>query len=97
MYAVITQAKLTPGRIDDVREIFRRTNGPLVAHQEDWVSAIFTANREDDTVTIVARWKKPESFRAFAKSEAYAKTMAEFAPYFRGPARVEINEILVDI
>ncbi len=97
MHAVITHARLTPGRIDDVREIFRRTNPGLVADQKDWVSAIFTANRNDDTVTVVARWKNPDSYEALAATDKFKQAMAEFAPYFRSPPTVEVNEILVDM
>lgn len=97
MYAVITHARLKPGRIDDVREIFRRTNQALVADQEDWVGAIFTANRRDDEVTVVARWKSADSYRAFAAGQAYRQAMAEFERYFAHPPTVDVNEILVEI
>ncbi|MGI9648201.1 MAG: antibiotic biosynthesis monooxygenase family protein [Acidimicrobiia bacterium] len=97
MYAVITTVGLKPDRIDDVREVFRRTNPGLVAGQEDWVSAVFTANRKDDTITVIARWKSPDSYRAFAASDEYKSAMGELARYFRGKPNVEINEILVDM
>ena len=97
MYAVITQVRLKPGRIDDVREIFRRSNPLLVAEEEDWVGVIFTANRTDDTVTMVAKWKNPDSYRKYAATDAYKKAMEEFAQYFRQPPTIEINEILVEM
>ncbi len=97
MYAVITHARLKPGRIDDVREIFRRSNPLLVADEEDWVGVIFTANRKADTVTVVAKWKNPESYREYAATETYQTAMEEFARYFREPPTIEVNEILVDM
>ncbi len=97
MYAVITHVRLKPGRIDDVREIFRRTNEALFADQDDWVGAIFTANRRDEEVTMVSRWKSTDSYRLFAKGEAYKAMMAELERYFAHPPSVDINEILVEI
>ena len=97
MYAVITQVRLKPGRIDDVREIFRRKNPLLVADEEDWLGVIFTANRKDDTVTMVAKWKNPDSYRSYAATEEYKTAMEEFARFFRESPRVEINEILVEM
>ena len=97
MYAVSTTGGLQPDRIDDVREIFRRTNPGLVASQEDWVSAVFAASRENDTITVIARWKSAESYQEFADSEEYRSSMGELAIYFRGKPSVEINEILVDV
>ena len=97
MYAVITQVRLKPGRIDDVREIFRRSNPLLVADEEDWVGVIFTANRKDDTVTMVAKWKNPDSYRKYAATEEYKTAMEEFARYFREAPKIEVNEILVDM
>lgn len=97
MHAVITHVRLKPGRIDDVREIFRRSNPLLVADEEDWVGVIFTANRQDDTVTMVAKWKNPDSYRTYAATEQYKTAMAEFAQYFREPPKIEINEILVEM
>lgn len=97
MYAVITTVGLKPDRIDDVREMFRRTNPGLVAGHEDWVSAVFTANREKDTITVIARWKSAEAYKEFAAGDEYRSTMGEFARYFRGTPSVEINEILVDM
>ena len=97
MHAVITHVRLKPGRIDDVREIFRRSNPLLVAEEEDWVGVIFTANRKDDTVTIVAKWKNPDSYHKYAAREEYKTAMEEFARYFREPPTIEVNEILVDM
>ena len=97
MYAVITTVGLKPDRIDDVREIFRRTNPGLVADQEDWESTVFTANRRHDTITVIARWKSAESYQQFAATEAYKSAMAEVARYFRGKPNVEVNEILVEV
>ena len=97
MYAVITNVRLKPGRIDDVREIFRRTNEALFADQDDWVDAIFTANRRDDEVTVIARWKSVDSYRAFTAGDPYKAAMAKFEPYFAHPPTVDVNEILVEI
>ncbi|MDH3539171.1 MAG: antibiotic biosynthesis monooxygenase [Acidimicrobiia bacterium] len=97
MHAVITHVRLKPGRIDDVREIFRRSNPLLVAEEEDWVGVIFTANRKDDTVTVVAKWKNPDSYRKHAATEAYQTAMQEFARFFREPPTIEVNEILVEM
>ena len=97
MYAVITSIRLKPDRIDDVREVYRRTTPDLVASQEDWVSAIFTANRPQDTITVVARWTNAESYERFKASEEYSEVMGELARYFAHPPTVEINEILVEL
>lgn len=97
MYAVITSVRLKPDRIDDVRELFRRTNPGLVAGQEDWESAVFTANREKDTITVIARWRSAEAYEQFRASDEYTKTMEGFTRYFAHPPTVEVNEILVDM
>ncbi|NNF10118.1 MAG: antibiotic biosynthesis monooxygenase, partial [Acidimicrobiia bacterium] len=97
MFAVITHVRLKPGRIDDVRERFRRTTPPLVAEQEDWVSVTFAANRRDDEVTIIARWKNADSYRAFAAGDAYKAAMAELSQYFGHPPTIDVNEILVEL
>ncbi len=97
MYAVITSVRLKPDRIDDVREVYRRTTPDLVADQEDWVSAVFSANRKDDTVTVIARWKNAESYEQFRASDKYKEAMAGLARYFAHPPTVEINEILVEL
>ena len=97
MYAVITNVRLKAGRIDDIRELFRRRNEALFADQSDWVSTIFTANRRNDEVTIVSRWSNADSYRTFAGGEAYKAMMTEFEPYFAHPPTVDVNEILVEI
>jgi heme-degrading monooxygenase HmoA len=97
MYAVITTVGLQPDRIDDVREVYRRTNPDLVASQEDWVSAVFAADRKNDTITVIARWKSAESYKEFADGQEYRSAMGELARYFRGKPSVEINEILVEV
>ena len=97
MFAVITHVRLKPGRIDDVREVYRRTNPPLVAEQEDWVSATFTANRRDDEITVIARWKNADSYRTFAAGDAYKAAMAQLSEYFAHPPTIDVNEILVEL
>ncbi|NNC93781.1 MAG: hypothetical protein HKN80_14960, partial [Acidimicrobiia bacterium] len=79
------------------REVYRRTTPDLVAGQEDWVSAIFTANRDKDTITVVARWTNAESYERFKASDEYVEVMAGLARYFAHPPTVEVNEILVEL
>ena len=97
MYAVITHVRLKAGRIDDIREVFRRRNEALFAGQDDWVSTIFTANRRDEEVTIVSRWTNKDSYHRFAAGQEYGAMMADLEPYFAHRPTVDVNEILVEI
>ena len=56
MYLVMTTVKVKSGKVDEVRDLFERTNPDLVKDQTDWVEAKFTANREEDQVTVLAFW-----------------------------------------
>ena len=97
MYAVITTVEVQPGSIDDLAALFDETNRDLVAGHDDWLGAWFTANRETDTVTVVARWTDPSSYQRLRESPEFAATMGRFAERFAGPPNVSVNEVLVEM
>jgi heme-degrading monooxygenase HmoA len=95
MFVVMTTVQLKPGTIDTVVQLFAVSNPALVASQEDWIEAKFTANREENRVTVLAFWRDADSYRAFRAGGEYTQVMSQFAPHFAGPPQVEINEVLL--
>jgi quinol monooxygenase YgiN len=68
-----------------------------VARHDDWLGAWFTANRDLDQVTVVARWNDPASYQRLRESAEFQETMARFATRFTGPPVITVNEILVEM
>ena len=97
MFIVMTTVEVKPGSIDELAELFDSTNRELVAGHDDWVSAEFTADREANTVTVLARWRDATSYDALRSSPEFGATMAQFAPHFVGPPTVQVNEVLVQM
>lgn len=97
MYVAITTVEVKPGSIPTVRDLFERTNPPLVAEQAEWREAKFTANFERNSVTVLAFWDSAEAYRTFSESDAFREVMSEFAPHFAGSPRVSVNEVLFEM
>ena len=97
VYAVLTTVQVLRDSIDSLANLFDETNRPLVAGHEDWLGAWFTANRDTDEVTVVARWRSADSYQALRNSPEFQATMAEFAKAFTSPPKVSVNEILVEM
>ncbi len=97
MFVVITKVQLKPGKVDDVRELFEKTNPALVEGQKDWIKALFTANRNANQVTVLAFWRRAESYQTFSANLKFQQVMSQFAPYFTGPPEITINEILFEM
>ncbi len=97
MFAVITRVKVQPESIDQLAALFDETNRALVAEHDDWKGAWFTANREANEITVIARWSNPESYAKLRNSEAFSDVMARFAEKFAGPPEVTVNELLVEM
>lgn len=49
------------------------------------------------TVTVIARWRNPESYERLRATDAFRETMSQFAAKFTGAPSVAINEILVEM
>ena len=97
MFVVITKVQLKPGKIDEVRDLFAKTNPALVAGQSDWIEAKFTANRAENQVTVMAFWRNADSYKTFSSSAQFGQVMSQFAPFFAGQPQVTINEILFEM
>jgi len=97
MYAVMTRVQVEEGSIDELAELFDATNRELVADHDDWLGAWFTADRAAGEVTVIARWRKADSYERLRNSSEFQSTMAQFARRFVGPPTVSVNEILVEM
>jgi len=97
MYAVMTRVQVEEGSIDELAELFDATNRELVADHDDWLGAWFTADRAAGQVTVIARWRKADSYERLRNSSEFQSTMAQFARRFVGPPTVSVNEILVEM
>jgi heme-degrading monooxygenase HmoA len=97
MYVIVTTVKVEEGSIDELAQLFDRSNRGLVAGHEDWLGAWFTANRETSEVTVIARWRDARSYERLRNSPEFGSIMAEFGQHFVGPPSVSINELLVDM
>ena len=97
MYVVMTTVQVAAGSVDTLAKLFDETNRELVAGHDDWVAASFTANRETNTVTVLAHWENPASYLTLRSSPDFQTTMARFAEHFVSPPTVSINEVLVDM
>lgn len=97
MHVVITRVRVVPGSIDELAQLFDETNRELVAGHPDWLGAWFTANRETNEVTVIARWANPSSYGHLRESEDFQQIMSRFASRFAGPPDVSINELLVEM
>ena len=97
MYVVMTRVQVEEDSIDELAELFDATNRELVADHKDWLGAWFTADRAADEVTVIARWRKAESYERLRDSPEFQSTMAQFARRFVGPPTVSVNEILVEM
>lgn len=96
-FAVMTRVKVQPGSIDELAALFDATNRQLVADHSDWLAAWFTANRENDEVTVIAHWRDADSYDRLRNSPEFGATMAQFSASFTAPPEVTINEILVEM
>lgn len=96
-YAVVTKVQVKPGAIDGLAELFDQTNRELVAAHPDWLGAWFTADRETNVVTVIARWTAAESYARLRNSDEFQTVMGRFAEQFAGPPEVSVNEILVEM
>jgi heme-degrading monooxygenase HmoA len=97
VFAVITTVRVRPGSVDKLAVLFDETNRQLVEGHDDWLGAWFTANRADDRVTVIARWRDADAYAELRNSSAFQSTMARFAEEFVEPPTVSINEILVEM
>lgn len=97
MYVVMTTVVVQPDSIDALAQLFDATNHALVAQHEDWLAAYFTADRETNTVTVLAHWRQAESYEALRTSEEFQQIMGQFAPRFAGPPVVAVHEVLVEM
>jgi quinol monooxygenase YgiN len=97
MFAVITRVAVQPDSIDELAALFDETNRALVADHPDWKGAWFTANRETNEVTVIARWSDAASYERLRSSEDFGRIMAQFAQRFVGPPEVTVNELLVEM
>lgn len=97
MFVVITKVQLKPGNIDKVKRLFEETNPDLVKGQTDWLEAKFTANLEEDHVTVLAFWRNGDSYKEFSSSESFRNVMVQFAPYSAGKPEISINKILFEM
>ena len=93
----MTSVQLKSGKIDEVRDLFEKTNPDLVKGQSDWVEAKFTANPGNDQVTVLAFWRNAESYKEFSSGENFKQVMAQFSPFFTGQPQVTINEVLFEM
>lgn len=94
---MITRVSVQPGSIDELARLFDDTNRELVAGQPDWLGASFTANRDSNEVTVIARWSAPQSYERLRASDDFARIMSQFATHFTGPPEVSVNEVLVEM
>lgn len=97
MYAVITTVKVEEGSIPELAALFDATNRALVAGHDDWLGAWFTANHDQNEITVIARWADPKSYERLRASAEFQETMSQFATKFAGPPSVSINEVLVEM
>lgn len=96
-YAVITTVAMQPGAIDEAARLFAETNPGLVAGEDDWRGAQFTADREANTITVIAQWSDAASYHRLRTSAEFRAAMARFGPLFAGPPDVRVHEVLVDM
>lgn len=85
------------GSIDGLAALFDETNRDLVAGHDDWLGAWFTANRDTNEVTVIARWRNADSYQRLRSSSEFQATMARFAEQFAGPPAVSVNEIIIEM
>jgi hypothetical protein len=62
VFAVLTRVEVEAGSIDELAQLFEVTNRALVAGHGDWLGARFTANRDTNEVTVIARRRDVASF-----------------------------------
>lgn len=97
MYVIITTVQVEEGSIDRLAALFDSTNRELVAGHEDWLAAYFTADRSSSTITVIAHWRRAESYASLRSSDEFQSTMAAFAESFVGPPSISVNELLVEM
>lgn len=97
MYLVVTRVPVREGSIERLAELFDETNRELVAPHPDWLGASFAADRDANEIVVVARWREAASYARLRDSEAFAETMARFAPDFTRAPEVTVCEVLVEM
>jgi quinol monooxygenase YgiN len=97
MYTVITRVGVDPDAIDELAQLFEATNRDLVGEYDDWLGAWFTANRERNEITVIARWRDARSYARLRSSAEFQATMAKFAQRFTTRPDVSVNEVLVEM
>ncbi len=93
-YLVTTRVNVTPGSIDEVLDLFIRTNPELVKDQIDWIKAIFAADQSKNMITVHAFWKREESYLAFRESREFQEAMDTFRTFFTTAPSISIQKIL---
>jgi quinol monooxygenase YgiN len=88
LHLVVTTAAVKPGHADALIELFEETNAALVAKQTDWLGAELSYDADTNTVLVIARWKSADSYRLFARSEAFQETMKRFGPHLASTPEV---------
>ena len=68
---MVTRVKVRPGSVDGLAALFDSTNRGLVAGHDDWLGAWFTANRADNEVTVIARWRDARSYEELRNSTEF--------------------------
>jgi hypothetical protein len=71
VFAVLTRVEVEAGSIDELAQLFEVTNRALVAGHGDWLGARFTANRDTNEVTVIARRRDVASFEQPRASDSY--------------------------
>lgn len=74
-FAVVTRVKVRPGSIDGLAALFDSTNRELVAGHDGWLGAWFTANRADNEVTVIAKWRDAGSYEELRNSTEFQSMM----------------------
>lgn len=97
MYAIVTTVPLQPGSAETVVALFKETNPAIVREQPDWREARMLLDRNANTVTVVAFWANPDSYRAMAASRSFRDVMQRFSAYFAGPPEVKVTEVVVEM
>jgi hypothetical protein len=76
LVSVLTRVEVEAGSIDELAQLFEVTDRALVAGHDDWLGAWFTANRDTNEVTVIARRRDVASFEQPRASDSYQGTMA---------------------
>ena len=96
MHARVTYVSIRPGRMDEVKRIYRETVVPAAETQEGFMGAMLLADDGRSFGMSVTLWDSPDSATAAEANGYYQAQLAQFADVLAGTPARELYDVAVN-